>query len=664
MGQNTSAVAPMESHCNSHDVRATMKVYASVSRLRQGRGRPGRLGQPCRPGQLDWLGRFACASAIAALAITSLAAAWPTRTLAQSPSADAAAARNASARASAGKPFLRIERTQTCLREFALYRGAISGTVSAATSRAVHRLIEQRDPLLYKALAGPNKKSEELTRRDVQAQLYAACRDVLARVDRDRAAEPEDRCGTASRYAAARKTCVCIEGHVRYDGLCLPRVDDAGRSVQSVAPIIIPAIPAIPVPQPIAPNVSVALPPAQSEPAKTAPPVASLAADVAPVTCLPSDLKALLPRRVTQRTTLPVCELPCLSPPAGLKAGDLRQYEQEAGIAWCNACIPFGAYLPLEDVERIERAGNLTLCRQAPRSAVNFETDSRPGGVRIFRGPRALFSRRQAAVPHGNVAVIVTLQRYTSGLTGPAHAGRDGIAMRALLTERLGYQSDNIVELRDAGLSDFVRMFGSAASPKGELWDRLNARSVAPGATLLVYVSGLGAFRAADPGAFLLPVDAERGREETSGYPLVRLIDNLARLGAPAATVLLEVDFSRSSGQMVLTPNAPEAADALLPAGTKGAVAILTAADRDQRTLEDPEYGIGLFTKHVVAGLSGAADLAPIGNGDNAIDPLELYVHAAYRVGLAARRSFGVTQKPSLFRSHAQPIARLTGIVN
>ena len=500
---------------------------------------------------------------------------------------------------------------------------------------------------------------------------------------------PEDRCGTGARYSTSRKACVCIDGHARHDGFCLPRVAEANRIVQSAAPVPSPNVPA---PRPIAPNgqpVALTAPPAASQLLPTAAahnadssrtsdqvaatsPTASFAAEISPVTCLPSELKALLARRGAQRNTLPICELPCLSAPVGIKADDLRQYEQDSGISWCRACIPFGAYLPLEDVERIERAGNLTLCRQSPRTAVNLEAASRPDGLRIFKGPRALFVRRHAAVPHGNVAVVVTLQRYrlgvTGGLMGSAHASRDGIAIRTLLAERLGYQNDNIIELKDATLADLARMFGSATSPKGELWDRLNARAVAPGASLLVYISGLGAFRAADPGAFLLPVDAERGREEASGYPLARMIDNLARLGASSTTLLLEVDFSRSTGQLVLTPNVPEAAGPLLPAapstGSRGAIAVLTAADRDQRTLEDPEYGIGLFTRHVITGLSGAADLAPIGDGDNAVDPLELFVHTAHRVGLAARRSFGVTQKPSLFRPHRLPIARLNEIVN
>lgn len=612
------------------------------------------------------------ASVLSCFAVAMLLA-WPPTAQTQSSPAMSPAAEQTRAQKQSRAPYLRIERVQACLQVLKLYNGPISGMTSTATSRAVHRLVERRDLVLFRTLAAPTKTSEELTRRGVQTLLREACREVLARIDQERKADPEDRCGTGSSYSTARKACVCIDGHARYDGFCLPRVAEASRTVQSAAAVPFPnvPVPSVPAPRPIAPinqTVPTTVFPPPSDPVPAPSSAATFAAEISPVTCLPPDLKALLPKRGAQRNTLPVCELPCLSPPVGIKANDLRQYEQASGISWCRACIPFGAYLPLEDVERIERAGNLTLCRQAPRTAVNIETDSRPDGIRIFKGPRALFVRRQAAVPHGNVAVVVTLQKYRSGLTGSAHASRDGTAMRALLSERLGYQNDNIVELKDATLADLARMFGSAASPKGELWERLNAPAVAPGASLLVYISGLGAFRAGDPGAYLLPINAQRGREEASGYPLTRLIDNLTRLGASSTTVLLEVDFSRGTGQMVLTPNVPEASDPLLPAGppagNKGTIAILTAADRDQRTLEDPEYGIGLFTRHVITGLSGAADLAPIGNGDNAVDPLELYIHAAHRVGLAARRSFGVTQKPSLFRPHGLPIARLNEIVN
>ena len=72
------------------------------------------------------------------------------------------------------------------------------------------------------------------------------------------------------------------------------------------------------------------------------------------------------------------------------------------------------------------------------------------------------------------------------------------------------------------------------------------------------------------------------------------------------------------------------------------------ASDRDQRTIQDPEYGIGLFTRYLIEGLAGRADEAPIGNGDKRIDTVELYVYTSDMVRTAARKSFGLEQKPML----------------
>ena len=382
----------------------------------------------------------------------------------------------------------------------------------------------------------------------------------------------------------------------------------------------------------------------------------------APVTCLPAELKALIARRPGPRTPVATCELPCLAPPAGMGAEDLQHYER-GGVTWCKTCVPFTAYLPLEDIERIERAGNVSLCRQSARSVPGLEGSARGDGARVLRGPRALFAQRRPAIPHGDVAVIVTMTRYRFDAAPAAHAVRDGAAMRALLTERLGYQADNILEVQDPTLVDLTRIFGAAGATRSEVTDRFSGRTGGPRPRLLVYVSGLGSFRAADPGAFLLPVDAERGREEQSGYPLGRLVDNLVRLRAASTTVLLEIDFGRDGNRLIVPPNAADAADALLPASA-APLTLITAADRDQRPLEDPEFGIGLFTRHLIAGLSGAADVAPIGNGDSVVDGIELYVHVARGVGLAARRSFGVTQKPTLLNPLPHSVAYIGGLSN
>ena len=73
---------------------------------------------------------------------------------------------------------------------------------------------------------------------------------------------------------------------------------------------------------------------------------------------------------------------------------------------------------------------------------------------------------------------------------------------------------------------------------------------------------------------------------------------------------------------------------------------VLAAADRGQRTLVDLSYDIGLFTRYLIEGLAGNADLAPIGNGDGKLDSSELYVFTADMVELAARKTYGLLQNP------------------
>jgi len=65
----------------------------------------------------------------------------------------------------------------------------------------------------------------------------------------------------------------------------------------------------------------------------------------------------------------------------------------------------------------------------------------------------------------------------------------------------------------------------------------------------------------------------------------------------------------------------------------------LVASDRGQRTLIDTTYDIGLFTRYLIEGLAGSADLRPIGNGDGKLDSAEIYVYTAAMVRLPARHA-------------------------
>ena len=78
-----------------------------------------------------------------------------------------------------------------------------------------------------------------------------------------------------------------------------------------------------------------------------------------------------------------------------------------------------------------------------------------------------------------------------------------------------------------------------------------------------------------------------------------------------------------------------------------------------KKTLDDPKFGFGLFTRYLIEGMAGRADLAPIGNGDRKIDAVELYAYTSHMVRLAARKSFGLLQKPMLSRSGNLRVSRV-----
>jgi hypothetical protein len=86
----------------------------------------------------------------------------------------------------------------------------------------------------------------------------------------------------------------------------------------------------------------------------------------------------------------------------------------------------------------------------------------------------------------------------------------------------------------------------------------------------------------------------------------------------------------------------------------------MIASDRGQRTLIDSTYDIGLFTRYLIDGLAGKADLRPIGNGDGSLDSAEIYAYTAAMVEIAARKTFGLLQNP-VYSSGSTPVLTSAG---
>jgi hypothetical protein len=251
-------------------------------------------------------------------------------------------------------------------------------------------------------------------------------------------------------------------------------------------------------------------------------------------------------------------------------------------------------------------------------------------------------ARPPAAEDPDRIAVVIGNRSYEQ-LPRSITSYNDADAVYAFLTEHFGYRPDNIIDLRDAKKPDLEKVFGAEPGADGDL-----ARLVegVPNAKVLIYYSGHGVAGEGDAETYLLPVDTELHREAAGGYKLSTLYANLAALEAKSALVLLEMDFGRDRGPSVLPPNLPETLGTALPQAPVPALTVLLATDRGQKRLPDLNYDIGLFTRYAIEALAGGADRPPVGNGDGALDSAEIYVFTAAFVDLAARKTFGVLQRP------------------
>jgi hypothetical protein len=358
--------------------------------------------------------------------------------------------------------------------------------------------------------------------------------------------------------------------------------------------------------------------------------------------CLPEDLVGVLRRAHGLGVDVKTCERPCVAPPVGLPQDQIDAMQAAGTVVWCRACLPISGQLALDDVRRIERAGNVELCPVPPRQLSKYG-EGVTDGLRSYMRVRALYRARPPAAEDPDAVAVIIGNRSYAKLPRSVTSYNDADAFYAFLTEHLGYRPDNIIDLRDAKKADFERVFGAEPGFDGELARLVEGE---PGAKIVVYYSGHGATDEAQTDTYLLPVDIEPYGAAFGGYKLATLYANLAKLKVKSVLVLLETEYGRDHGASVLPPNLPETLNTALPQEPMTALTVLAATDRGQRSLPDVTYDIGLFTRYVIEGLAGSADLPPVGNGDGALDSAEIYAFTAAFVDLAARKTYGVLQRP------------------
>ena len=210
--------------------------------------------------------------------------------------------------------------------------------------------------------------------------------------------------------------------------------------------------------------------------------------------------------------------------------------------------------------------------------------------------------------PNG-VAVIVGNQDYREpDVPDVDYAHRDAGAFRRYVLDVLGFDADNVFDLRDATRGEMLKAFGRRGEAMSDLWAGL-ARLPEDG-DVVVYYPGHGAPGKEGGKGYLLPVDVPPRAAQEDGYPIELLLEKLGALErARGVRVYLDACFSGGSHAGFLVKGVgPVFMSTAMPTSAADKVTMLAAADGDQLASWDEEAGHGLFTHHLLDALYGGGD--------------------------------------------------------
>lgn len=240
------------------------------------------------------------------------------------------------------------------------------------------------------------------------------------------------------------------------------------------------------------------------------------------------------------------------------------------------------------------------------------------------------------------IAVVIGVKEYEHPDVPDVEYGvRDAQTMKKYLTRTLGFREENIIYVENAGGSDMTRIFGTASSPKGQLYDW-----VKPGQSdVFVYYSGHGAPNPESGDAYFIPSDTNPNYLSQNGYPVDQLYQNLGILPAASVTVVLEACFSGvSDGGAVVSDISPAVLNVENPiVGMEHGLAF-TAGAADQVSTWYNEKRHGLFTYYFLNGLRGAADT----NNDRSVTASEMESYLTNEVPYRAQRMHSRKQTPQV----------------
>ena len=257
------------------------------------------------------------------------------------------------------------------------------------------------------------------------------------------------------------------------------------------------------------------------------------------------------------------------------------------------------------------------------------------------------------------VAVIIGNKTYEGPIPSVDFAHNDAEAVKRFVIDVLGYDPANVIDVRDGTKAQLEGMFGNERSHQGRLWRYLDPEG---GSDIVIFYSGHGVPGLKDKRGYLLPVNGEPDLAEINGYPVDMLYTNLAKLSARSITVFLDACFSGESPKgMLIQATSGISIRPKLPDDTMK-LTVVTAAAGDQVASWDLAASHGLFTRHLLDALYGAADESPAGDGDGRVTLSETRAYLNRHMTRAARREYGREQEVTVLGADGVMLANLSGL--
>jgi len=163
---------------------------------------------------------------------------------------------------------------------------------------------------------------------------------------------------------------------------------------------------------------------------------------------------------------------------------------------------------------------------------------------------------------------------------------------------------------------------------------------------VIVFSSVHGVSGMSDNRGYLLGLDANPNRAELTGYPVNVLLKNLAKVPAKSMMVFIDACFSGDSPKgMLVRATSGLTVKITAPKKASDNMIVITAAEGDQFASWDEDAKHGLFTKHLLEALNGAADKhAKTGNKDGKVTLGEVKAYLDREMTYQARRRFSRDQ--------------------